>query len=114
MAVVAEPLVGRADEIAVLDRAVAGLGLGAAAALLVLGEPGIGKTRLLAELGRRAEEAGAAVLAGGAPELEGDVPFGVFVDALDDALRRAQPALASLDGDTRAQLGHLFPALRDG
>ena len=113
MAAVAEPFVGRADEIAVLDQAVAGLGRDAASALLVFGEPGIGKTRLLAELGRRAQEAGAGVLAGGAPELESDVPFGVFVDALDDVLRRSEPAIASLDGETRAQLGRLFPALAD-
>jgi DNA-binding NarL/FixJ family response regulator len=113
MAAVAEPFVGRADEIAVLDHVVAGLGRDAASALLVLGEPGIGKSRLLAELGRRAQEAGAAVLAGGAPELESDVPFGVFVDALDDVLRRSEPVLASLDDETRAQLGRLFPALAD-
>jgi predicted ATPase len=77
MAVVAEPLVGRADEIAVLDRAVAGLGLGAAAALLVLGEPGIGKTRLLAELRERALQEGAEVLDARAGVLEREFGFGV-------------------------------------
>ena len=50
---------------------------------MVEGEPGIGKTRLLFELRRRAEERGCLVLAGSAAEFERDLPFGVWVDALD-------------------------------
>ena len=47
------------------------------------GEPGIGKTHLLAVLRRHAEEAGCLVLAGSATEFERDLPFSVWVDALD-------------------------------
>ena len=49
----------------------------------VEGEPGIGKTWLLSELRRRAEARGYVVLAGAAAEFERDLPFGVWVDALD-------------------------------
>ena len=54
-----------------------------AACVAVEGEPGIGKTRLLAELRRRAEARGHLVLAGSAAEFERDLPYGVWVDALD-------------------------------
>ena len=47
------------------------------------GEPGIGKTHLLTALRRRAEEEGCLVLAGSATEFECDLPFSVWVDALD-------------------------------
>ncbi len=49
---------------------------------LVAGEPGIGKTRLLREVARRAEQAGAPVLRGGASEAEGMPPYLPFLEAL--------------------------------
>ena len=52
MALLAEQLVGRAAEVETLDSALAELQRGRPAALELVGEPGIGKTRLLAELGR--------------------------------------------------------------
>jgi predicted ATPase len=77
------PLVGRSDELASLEEAVDGLERGSAGALVLLGEPGIGKTRLLRELEVRAEQRGYLVLSGSASELERDLPFSAFVDALD-------------------------------
>ena len=65
------------------DAALDGLAAGPAACVTVEGEPGIGKTHLLTELRRRAEEAGFLVLAGSATEFERDLPFSVWVDALD-------------------------------
>ena len=58
-------------------------------ALELEGEPGIGKTRLLAELGRIADERGCLVLTGSASELEVELPFWVFVDALDEYVASA-------------------------
>ena len=49
--------------------------------VLVTGEPGIGKTRLLAELARRAHADGGTVLAGRSPE-ETVVPYQPFLEAL--------------------------------
>jgi hypothetical protein len=51
--------------------------------VFVTGEPGIGKTHVLAELVRRAEHRGCLVLEGGAAEYEEELPFGVVIDALD-------------------------------
>jgi predicted ATPase len=58
----------------------------------VVGQPGIGKTALLRELGDRAEAAGDLVLSGRGAEFEQELPFGVVVDALDDYSARSSPS----------------------
>ena len=50
--------------------------------LLVLGEPGVGKSRLLTELGALAQAKGGLVLSGRAFEAEMVRPYGVWIDAL--------------------------------
>jgi predicted ATPase len=77
-------LVGRAAELAELEAALAEAEEGRPAAALVAGESGVGKTRLLAELQRRAEEGGALVLSGEAIDLGGDseLPYLPLVAAL--------------------------------
>ena len=107
-----EHLVGRATELASFDTLIAELDGGNPAAVALTGEPGIGKTRLLAELAARADGQGHLVLAGSASELERDLPFWVFVDALDEYLRGLAPhRLESLDGDVRTELTTVFPSL---
>jgi len=81
----------------------------------LVGEPGIGKTRLLTELGRQADARDMLVLTGGASEFESDMPFWIFVDALDEYLRGLPPQrLAPLDDDVRAELGHVLPTWSGG
>ena len=87
----AEHLVGRADELGSFDQLLAQLDGGRSAALELVGEPGIGKTRLLAELAARADARGHLVLSGSATELERDLPFWVFVDALDEYVQGLDP-----------------------
>jgi DNA-binding CsgD family transcriptional regulator len=112
MRVATAPLVGRADELALLDSALAALTRGEWKAVELAGEPGIGKTRLLAELDTRASHRDQLVLSGSASELELDLPFWVFVNALDDYLRGLEPRLLDLlDPDVRAELGNVFPSL---
>jgi ATP/maltotriose-dependent transcriptional regulator MalT len=105
-------LVGRADELGVLDEALGELARGLPGAIELVGEPGIGKTRLLVELARLAEARACLVLSGSASELEQELPFSVFVDALDEYLQGLVPeALAGLDDDVRTELADVFPAL---
>ncbi|MGA5068629.1 AAA family ATPase [Streptomyces exfoliatus] len=96
------PLVGRARELdrldALLRRRRAGTG---PVAVDVTGEPGIGKTRLLAEFAARARRQGATVLRGRASPGDGDlgIPFQAFADAfadLDHGDRTGSAALAGL------------------
>ncbi|HEY6748183.1 MAG TPA: AAA family ATPase, partial [Mycobacteriales bacterium] len=114
MPVRAEHLVGRRAELALLADALAGIGARPPTAVAVTGEPGIGKTALLAELAARARDSGHLVLTGSATELEADLPFSVFVDALDRHVEERAPDLAAgLAGGTRAELAGLLPALSD-
>ena len=76
------------------------------------GEPGIGKSRLLGELGGRAEDRGHVVVAGRAAELERDVPFAVWSDALDGHLgERGAEVLEGLAADEVADLALALPAV---
>lgn len=80
---VAPHLVGRRRELdalrAALDRVA---GEGRQHVMLLTGEPGVGKSRLLTELMGWARGRGGTVLAGAAYEAEGDRPYGPFIDAL--------------------------------
>ena len=60
----------------------------------IVGAAGIGKTRLLAELAARADARGHIVLTGSGAELERDLPFWVFVDALDEYIESVEPRRA--------------------
>ena len=112
MAQVADQLVGRTAELEAFYRALAELDNGAASAIELVGEPGIGKTRLLAELAGRADERHHLVLSGSASELEQDLPFWVFVDALDEYIRGLEPErLHALEPEVRTELSTVFPAL---
>src|ERR1043165_3229182 len=72
--------VGRTTELAALEQALAAIERSEPRAVELVGAPGIGKTRLLAERAARADARGHIVLAGAAGELEQDLPFWVFVD----------------------------------
>src|SRR3954452_5575933 len=76
-------LVGREPELAQLEGLLDGLDGGAASCVAVEGEPGMGKSRLLRELAEQGERHGHLVLAGSAAEFERELPFSVWVDALD-------------------------------
>ena len=111
---VATPLIGRVEELARLDGALKNLSGDSWSAVEVVGKAGIGKTRLLDELTRRADRRGALVLAGSASELERDLPFWVFVNALDDYIRSLDPrVLELLNAEYRAELAQSFPRWPD-
>jgi len=105
-------LVGRARELAELEGALDQLAAGNPWCVQIVGEPGIGKSRLLSELCRRGEDRGYLVLNGRAAEFERDIPFGLIVDALNDYFGSLEPAvLRALDDDVPRELAAVFPAL---
>ena len=100
------PLVGRDAEVGVLDRVLDDLWGGGSAALVVTGEPGIGKTRLLEELGLRAADRGALVVSGRAAEYEVDLPLAVWIDALEPHVAATgAPDLSERDAASLAEPG---------
>jgi DNA-binding SARP family transcriptional activator len=73
--------------------------------LLLTGEPGIGKSRLLGDLAARVRDGGGLVLEGRAFEAEAVRPYGIWIDILRD------PRIASF---RRSELAPLLPELGDG
>ena len=109
-------LVGRGTELEVLDEALASLASGASATVLVAGEAGVGKSRLIAEAIPRAGAQGARVLLGGCVEMDGGgIPFAPLVEMLRAlALETTGEELGKLLGPARAEIGRLVPDLDDG
>jgi ATP/maltotriose-dependent transcriptional regulator MalT len=106
-------LVGRAAERHALERVLAAVEQGASAVVVVTGEPGIGKTRLLDELAGQADARKHLVLLGKASEFERDLPLGAFVDALDAYVASLPPQeLRALGEDRLAELIAVMPGLR--
>ena len=106
--------VGRTEELARLAAAADRAAAGTPTSVLIGGEAGVGKTRLVGELVAGARAAGATVLAGGCVELGGEgVPFAPLIEALRAFVRDLdEPALARLlPGQARAELARLLPEL---
>jgi ATP/maltotriose-dependent transcriptional regulator MalT len=107
-----DPLVGRADELNALEQVLDELDRGPPVAIELLGDPGIGKTRLLSELAAHAELRGHLVLSGSGSELERELPFSIFVHALDEYIESLGPhQFSTLDDDVKAELAHVLPSL---
>jgi ATP/maltotriose-dependent transcriptional regulator MalT len=105
-------LVGRSLELAQLEAALADAAAGQPALAFVVGESGVGKSRLVAELQARAAAQGARVLSGDCVELgEGELAYAPLVTALRPLVRDADPVLDALPGDVRAELATLLPGL---
>jgi tetratricopeptide (TPR) repeat protein len=83
--------VGRQRELAELAAALAAADAGNGGCLLVSGEAGIGKTRLVEELSRRAAAGGARVLWGRCWEGGGAPPFWPWIEILRPLIREAPP-----------------------
>ncbi|HVU73379.1 MAG TPA: AAA family ATPase, partial [Mycobacteriales bacterium] len=108
-------LVGRAAELARLSALLDGAGRGEPALVLVGGDAGVGKTRILEEFATVARARGATVLVGGCVEV-GD--YGLPYVALIEALRAVEQLpggdqLLRAAAASRPALGRLVPHLVD-
>ncbi|WP_420035670.1 helix-turn-helix transcriptional regulator [Streptomyces sp. cg28] len=107
--------VGRADELGILNTALGRAAAGEPQALLLGGEAGVGKTRLVEEFAANACARGAVVVTGGCVEIGADgLPFAPFSTALR-ALRRALPdELDRAAAGREDELARILPELGDG
>jgi DNA-binding SARP family transcriptional activator len=109
---VGPPLMGRDGELARLRAALRAAQRAEGSLVAVLGDAGIGKTRILDEVVADASRQGFRVLLGRAHETEALLPFGPWLDAL-----RGAPLAVALDGlpaKWRPELVALFPDLATG
>ena len=105
----ADGFVGRARELALFEQLVVETGQGRGATLLVSGEPGIGKTRLVAELAQRFGDDGALVAWGRGDEGDSAFAFWPWVQVLR-ALVGANPgAVGQVGRSALAQIANLVP-----
>ena len=108
-------LVGRQAELGLLrdslDRAVAG----GQATVLVGGEAGVGKSRLVHDLIVQARQSGARALVGGCVELDGGgIPFAPLVEMIRAFAAELEPAdLDVVLGGARDEIARLVPELKD-
>ncbi|MGH2720236.1 MAG: ATP-binding protein, partial [Actinomycetota bacterium] len=93
------PLVGREAEAAALEAELRRARAGEFRCVVLVGEPGVGKSRLAAEILHR-QRPGAATLSARAYPLGETTPFGLWAEALEGHLRSLTPAevLALLEG----------------
>jgi DNA-binding CsgD family transcriptional regulator/tetratricopeptide (TPR) repeat protein len=106
--------VGRADELGVLNDALARAAAGEPQALLLGGEAGVGKTRLLEEFAAAAGREGAVVACGGCVEIGADgLPFAPFSTALRALRRRLPDELAAAAAGQEEELARLLPELAE-
>jgi DNA-binding CsgD family transcriptional regulator/tetratricopeptide (TPR) repeat protein len=106
--------VGRADELARLEQALTRAVEGTPATVLVGGDAGAGKTRLVEEFTDSARAQGARVLVGGCLELGDDgLPYGAVTEVLRGlATEVGLPELRRLAGQDARELQRLAPGLR--
>jgi DNA-binding CsgD family transcriptional regulator len=109
--------VGRRYELGRLESALDAAASGRPSLVLVAGEAGVGKSRLLAEFSARASGGGARTLVGGCLDLgEGGLPFAPFAEALKGLAKalglESEGAVAAVFGSSAHALAGLVPDLR--
>ena len=108
------PLVGRELDLGRLRDALQAAWTGRTRLVAVIGEAGIGKSRLAAELGVEAQRAGGRVLVGHCHESEQVLPFAPWIDALrEGGLVDEKEILDALGPAWRAELSRLLPEIAE-
>ena len=108
------PMVGRDRELDIGRRAVDAAGRGSGGGLLILGDAGIGKTRLVDALLEDAQARGWHTLCGGAREEEGGSPYGPIIEAIDPLVAARPDLVESLNEPLQRVVALLCPSARAG
>ena len=111
--------VGRVGELAELQLAVREASAGRPTLVLLGGDSGVGKTRLVGELeqqlaleAQREGEPPALILRGeGVQQSDGELPYAPLLGALRPLVREHHPALDALTSGSRTQLASILPGL---
>ncbi|MEP6753561.1 MAG: AAA family ATPase, partial [Candidatus Dormiibacterota bacterium] len=110
--VLCEVLVGRESEISLLEDAMLATLRGDGGVVIVGGEAGMGKTRLVADLVTRARRRGCVVVSGVCSEAELSLPYLPFLEAIGNYLAREDvAALRERLGPAADDLAQLFPQM---
>ncbi len=108
------PFVGRAGQVERLKQKLSEVRAGHGALVMLVGEPGIGKTRTLEEFADFARNEHATVLWGRCYEGEWAPPFGPFSEAIAEYAHSAEPEMIKRElGNGGPPLARLVPALRE-
>jgi class 3 adenylate cyclase/tetratricopeptide (TPR) repeat protein len=108
------PLVEREAERASLRRLVDDALAGHGRLGLIAGEPGVGKSRLVTEIGTEAQARGMRVLIGHCVQMSGAQPYLPYVEIIEQAISspRSPLALRQALGGVAAEIARIAPALR--
>jgi len=107
-----DPFLGRQLELELVRGELTAAREGRAGFVIVSGEAGIGKTRLLDELEGFGDVDGFLTLRGRGSEFDTERPFGLYADALDAYLASLDPQdLERLETDRLGALAAVFPSL---
>src|SRR5262249_2737821 len=108
----APTLIGRQAQLRELDEHLDRVRGGAGRLVFLVGDAGVGKTRLLREFAGRVETTGVTLLEGHCYDEQPTPPYGLFVDTLQTLVRQRGPdAVAQAVGDWAAYLAPLLPEL---
>ena len=108
------PYVEREAERASLRRLLDDTLVGHGKLALVTGEPGVGKSRLVAEIGDEAQARGMRVLTGHCVQMSGAPPYLPYVEIIEQVISspRSSLELWKALGDVAAEIARIAPALR--
>ena len=105
-------LIGRESELSLLEDSLLSAIRGEGGVVVLGGEAGMGKSRLVRELAHRAERLGCAVMSGTCSEAELSLPYLPFLEGIGNYLTRQDvPAVRERLGPAAAELGQLFPQM---